>query len=119
MSRKTEEVSSNLSSISFLFFSYKKFVCTELVIFDYCFRERYIIYDMISTRGHTSVCSKTSMSERQSLWGLGSKAKQIVENVLTTSTKYLQQTYNVCNIADSTTYRCWPRPTKSAVKASI
>ena len=32
------------------------------------------------------------MSERQSLWGLGSKAKQIVENVLTTSTENLQQT---------------------------
>ena len=32
------------------------------------------------------------MSERQSLWGLGSKAKQIVEDVYTTSTKNLQQT---------------------------
>ena len=47
---------------------------------------------MISTRGHTAVASKTSMSERHSLLGLGSKAKQIVENVLTTSTETLQQT---------------------------
>ena len=47
---------------------------------------------MIPTRGHTAVSSKTSMSERQSLWGPGSKAKQIVENVLTTPTENLQQT---------------------------
>ena len=47
---------------------------------------------MISTRGHTAAASKTSISERQSLLGLGSKAKQIVENVLTTFTENLQQT---------------------------
>ena len=47
---------------------------------------------MISTRSHTAVSSKTSMSERHSLLGLGSKAKQIVENVLTTSTENLHQT---------------------------
>ena len=47
---------------------------------------------MISTRSHTAVASKTSMSERHSLLGLGSKAKQMVENVLTTSTENLQQT---------------------------
>ena len=47
---------------------------------------------MISTRSQTAVASKTSMSERPSLLGLGSKAKQIVENVLTTSTESLQQT---------------------------
>ena len=49
---------------------------------------------MISTCSHTAVASKTtlSMSERHSLLGLGSKAKQIVENALTTSTENLQQT---------------------------
>ena len=36
---------------------------------------------MISTHGHTTVASKTSMSERQSLSGLGSKAKHIEESV--------------------------------------
>ena len=39
---------------------------------------------MISTPGHTAVASnmsKTCVSERKSLLGLGSKAKQIVENV--------------------------------------
>ena len=43
---------------------------------------------MISTCGHTAVSRKTSMSERQSLWGFGSKAKQITE----TSTENLEQT---------------------------
>ena len=38
-----------------------------------------MIFDVY--RGHTTVASKTIISERQSLWGLGSKAKQIVENV--------------------------------------
>ena len=47
---------------------------------------------MISTRSHTAVASKTSMSERHFLLGLESKAKQIVDNVLTTSTENLQQT---------------------------
>ena len=47
---------------------------------------------MISTRSHTAVASETSMSGRHSLLGLGSKAKLIVENVLTTSTENLQQT---------------------------
>ena len=46
----------------------------------------------ISSRGHTLVASKTSMSERHSILGLGSKAKQIVDNVLSTSTEILQQT---------------------------
>ena len=46
---------------------------------------------MISTRSHTAVANETSMSERHSLLGLGSKAKLIVENVLTTSTENLQQ----------------------------
>ena len=50
---------------------------------------------MISTRGHTAVASKTSMSERQSLSGLGSKAKHIEESVLTTSTENLHQTQNL------------------------
>ena len=47
---------------------------------------------MISIRSHTAVASETSMSERHSLLGLGSKTKLIVENVLTTSTENLQQT---------------------------
>ena len=47
---------------------------------------------MISTRSHTAIASKTSMSERHSLLRPGSKAKKIVENVLTTSTDNLQQT---------------------------
>ena len=47
---------------------------------------------MISTRSHIAVASKTSMSERHSPLGLGSEAKQIVENVLPTSTENLQQT---------------------------
>ena len=65
---------------------------------------------MISTRSHTVVASKTSMSERHSLLGLGFKAKQIVENVLTTiGTENLQQTQRQPNIADSITYRCWPQ----------
>ena len=51
-----------------------------------------VAHIMISTRSHTAVASKTSMSERHSLLGLGSKAKQIVENVFTTSTENLQQT---------------------------
>ena len=36
---------------------------------------------MISARGHTAIANKTSMLERQSLWGHRSEAKQIVENV--------------------------------------
>ena len=75
---------------------------------------------MISACGHTAVASKTSMLERQSLWGLGSKAKQIVENVLTTSTENLQQKqllqysrqYNLQVLASV-------QSTKSAVKPSI
>ena len=51
-----------------------------------------VAHIMISTRSHTAVASKTSMSERHSLLGLGSKAKQIIENVLTTSTENLQRT---------------------------
>ena len=73
---------------------------------------------MISTRGQTAVASKTSMSERQSLLGLESKAKQIVENVLT-STDNLQQTrlqysrqYNLQVLASV-------QSKKSAVKPSI
>ena len=52
---------------------------------------------MISTRSHTAVASKTGMSERHSLLGLGSKAKQIVESVLTTSTENLQETQRLQN----------------------
>ena len=76
---------------------------------------------MISTRSHTAVASKTSMSERHSLLGLGSKAIQIVENVLTTSTENLQQTqrlqysrqYNLQVLAASVQSK------NSAVKPSI
>ena len=72
---------------------------------------------MISTRGHTAVASNTSMSDRQSQL---SKEKQIVENVLTTSTENLQQTqrlqysrqYNLKVLASV-------QSTKSAVKPSI
>ena len=75
---------------------------------------------MISTCGHTSVASKTSMSDRQSLWGLGSKAKQIVENVLTTSTENLQQIHRLqystqCNLKVLASVQS----TKSAVKPNI
>ena len=63
---------------------------------------------MISTRGHTAVASKTSISERHSLFGLGSKAKQIIENVLTTSTENLQQTQRL-QYSRQYTYRCWPQ----------
>ena len=63
---------------------------------------------MISTRSHTAVASETSMSERHSLLVLGSKAKLIVENVLTTFKRTCSR-HNVCNIADSITYRCWPQ----------
>ena len=64
---------------------------------------------IISTRGHTAVASKTSMSERQSLLGLGSKAKQIV--VFFLLPQRICSRHNVCNIhvADSITYRCWPQ----------
>ena len=65
---------------------------------------------MISTRGHTSVASKTSMSERHSLLGLGSKAKQIVDNVLSTSTENLQQTQRLQYSSQyNLPYRCWPQ----------
>ena len=73
---------------------------------------------MIYTRDHSAVASKTSMSERQSLLGLESKAKQIVVNVLT-STENLQQTrlqysrqYNLQVLASV-------QSKKSAVKPSI
>ena len=79
-----------------------------------------VAHIMISRRSHTAVASKTSMSERHSLLGLGSKAKQIVENVLTTSTENLQQTlrlqysrqYNLQVLASG-------QSEKSAVKPSI
>ena len=70
---------------------------------------------MISTRSHTAVASKTSMSERHSLSGLGSKAKQIVENVkqivenVLTTPQRICSIHNICIIADSITYRCWPQ----------
>ena len=75
---------------------------------------------MISSCSHTAVASKTSMSERHSLSGLGSKAKQTVENVLTTSTENLQLTqrlqysrqYNLQVLASV-------QSKKSAVKSSI
>ena len=60
---------------------------------------------MISACGHTAGASKTSMSERQSQWGLGSKSKQIVENVLTTSTENLQQTVQPTGVGLSTVYK--------------
>ena len=63
----------------------------------------------ISTRGHTSVASKKSMSERHSLLGLGSKAKQIVDYVLYLLPQSICSRHNVCNIANSITYRCWPQ----------
>ena len=63
---------------------------------------------MISTRGYTAVASKTSMSERHSLLGLGSKAKQIVVFFYYFHRKICSR-HNVCNIADSISYRCWPQ----------
>ena len=76
---------------------------------------------MITTRGHTAVASKTSLSERHSLLGLGSKAKQIVENVFnyfprysaadTTSAIYSRQ-YNLQVLSSV-------QSKKSAVKPSI
>ena len=67
------------------------------------------IYYMISTGGHTAVANKTSMSERQSLWGLGSKAKQIVEIVFNYFHRESAADTTSANKAGSTTYRCWPR----------
>ena len=65
---------------------------------------------MISTRGHIAVASKTSMSERHSLLGLGSKAKQIVENVFNyfhresaaDTTSAIQQTVQATGVGLST-----------------
>ena len=68
---------------------------------------------MISTHGHTAVASKTRMSERQSLWGLGSKAKQIVENVFNYfhresaayTTSAIKQTVQPTGVGLSTIYK--------------
>ena len=71
---------------------------------------------MISTPGHTAVASnmsKTSMSERQSLLGLGSKAKQIVENVINyfhresaaDTTSAILQTVQPTGVGLSTVYK--------------
>ena len=64
---------------------------------------------MVSTGGHTAVAGKTSMSERQFLWGLGSKAKQIVDNVFNYFQRESAADTTSANKADSTTYRCWPQ----------
>ena len=63
----------------------------------------------ISARGHTSVASKTSMSERHCPLGLGSKAKQIVDKFFYLLPQRICSRHNVRNIAESITYMCWPQ----------
>ena len=58
-----------------------KLICVFVFAYAKCWFSHDVAHIMISTRSHTAVASKTSMSERHSLLGLGTKAKQIVENV--------------------------------------
>ena len=68
---------------------------------------------MISSRGHTAVASWAKMSELQSLWGLGSNAKQIVENVFNyfyrepaaDTTAVIQQTVQAAGVGLTTIYK--------------
>ena len=68
---------------------------------------------MSSTGGHTAVASYTRMSERQYLWGLGSKAKQIVENVFNyfhrepeaDTTAAIQQTVHATGVGITAVYK--------------
>ena len=69
---------------------------------------------MSSTRGYTAVASYTRMSERQYLWGLGSKAKrQIAENVFNyfhrepeaATTAAIQQTVHALGVGFTTVYK--------------
>ena len=69
-----------------------KLICVFVFAYAKCWFSHDVAHIMISTRSHSAVASKTNTSERHSLLGLGPKAKQIVENVLTTSTENLQQT---------------------------
>ena len=97
-----------------------KLIRTFAFAYANCWFSHDVAHIMISRRSHTGVASKTRMSERHSLLGLGSKAKQTVENVLTTSTENLQQTlrlqysrqYNLQVLASV-------QSKKSAVKPSI
>ena len=61
-----------------------KLICAFVFAYAKCWFSHDVAHIMICTRSHTAVASKTSMSERHSLLGLGSKAKQIVENVFAT-----------------------------------
>ena len=76
---------------------------------------------MIPKRVHTAVASKTRMPERQSLWGLGAKAKQIVENVFNCFHRepVLDTTAAIQDhTADSTSYRS-VLSTKPVLKLSL
>ena len=57
-----------------------KLICVFALSYAKCWFSHDVAHITISTQGHTSVARKTSMSERHSLLGLGSKAKQIVDN---------------------------------------
>ena len=64
-------------------------------------------------RGHTAVANYTRMSDRQNLWGLGSKTKQIVENVFnyfhrepeSDTTAAIQQTVHTTGVGLTTVYK--------------
>ena len=66
-----------------------------------------------SKRGHTVVASYTRMSERQYLWGIGSKAQQIVENVFNyfprehtgDTTAAVQQTVHATGVGLNAVYK--------------
>ena len=69
---------------------------------------------MISLRGNTAVASKVRISERQSLWALGSKAKQIAENVFNyyyyrepaaDTTAAIHQTVQTAGVGLTTVYK--------------
>ena len=68
---------------------------------------------MSSTRCHTAVASYTRISDRQYLWGLRSKAKQILENVFNyfhrkpeaDKTAVIQQTVHATGVGLTTVYK--------------